>query len=46
MAVDVPMKGIRALYGRIGDWLGWLSVGLVGPFGLGAVIFGRRARID
>ncbi|PFG62259.1 apolipoprotein N-acyltransferase [Thioclava sp. ES.031] len=46
MMVDVPMEGVRTLYGRFGDWLGWLSVGLVGLFGMGAVIFGRRARTD
>lgn len=42
MMVDVPMEGVRTLYGRFGDWLGWLSVGMVLLFGLGAAIFGRR----
>ena len=41
MYVDVPTQGVRTLYARFGDWLGWLSVGLVVLFGLAAIVFGR-----
>jgi apolipoprotein N-acyltransferase len=41
MYVDVPTQGVRTLYARFGDWLGWLSVGLVVLLALAAVVFGR-----
>jgi len=40
---DVPTKGVRTLYARFGDWLGWMSVGLVVLLGLAAVLL-ERAR--
>ncbi|MBJ3763841.1 hypothetical protein ILP92_13875 [Maribius pontilimi] len=43
MYLDVPTEGVRTAYGRFGDWLGWLSVALVGLFAAGAVVFGDRA---
>jgi len=39
--VDVPTKGVRTLYARFGDWLGWMSVALVVLTGLVAVLRGR-----
>ena len=44
MYVDVPMKGVRTLYGRFGDWLGWLSCGLVVLFAVLAIVAGRSGR--
>lgn len=44
MYVDVPVKGVRTLYARFGDWLGWLSIGLVVIFALGAVVAGRAGQ--
>jgi apolipoprotein N-acyltransferase len=39
--VDAPTRGVRTLYARFGDWLGWLSAGLVVAFGLAALLLGR-----
>jgi apolipoprotein N-acyltransferase len=44
MYVDVPTEGVRTAYARFGDWLGWLSVGLVVVFALDGMLFGGRAR--
>ena len=44
MYVDVPTKGVRTLYARYGDWLGWLSCGLVVLFAIAAIFTGRRLR--
>ena len=44
MYVDVPTKGVRTFYARFGDWLGWLSMGLVVIFALGAIVAGRAGR--
>jgi len=41
MRVDVPTQGVRTVYARFGDWLGWLSVGLVVLLGLAALLYGR-----
>jgi len=41
MMVDVPTEGVRTLYARFGDWLGWVSVGLVVLFGMAAMWFAR-----
>ena len=43
MYVDVPTQGVRTLYARFGDWLGWLSAALVAVFA-GAAVFAGRAR--
>lgn len=43
MYVDVPTKGVRTVYARFGNWLGWLSIALVVVFGAVGVLFGRRS---
>ena len=43
MYAEVPTRGVRTLYARFGDWLGWLSVGAVLAFGALAVVAGRPA---
>ncbi|WP_343080564.1 nitrilase-related carbon-nitrogen hydrolase [Ostreiculturibacter nitratireducens] len=43
MFADVPMKGVRTLYARFGDWLGWLSVAAILVFAVMA-LFARRQR--
>lgn len=40
--VEVPTKGIRTLYVRFGDWLGWLSIAAVVLFGTAALLAGRK----
>jgi len=42
MYVDVPTKGVRTLYARYGDWLGWLSCALVVLFAIAALVTARR----
>ena len=37
MFADVPTQGVRTLYAQFGDWLGWLSAGLVLAFGVVAI---------
>jgi apolipoprotein N-acyltransferase len=41
MFVDVPTEGVRTIYARFGDWLGWLSVALVFLLGFVALFFVR-----
>jgi apolipoprotein N-acyltransferase len=41
MYADVPTKGVRTVYARFGDWLGWLSIALVAVFALLAMVAGR-----
>lgn len=43
MYVDVPTEGVRTVYVRFGDWLGWPSVILVGLFSVSAIVFGGGA---
>lgn len=42
MFADVPTEGVRTLYARLGDWLGWLLAGMNLVFA-GLAVFGRRA---
>jgi len=42
--VDVPTGGVRTLYARYGDWLGWLSIVLVVAFAAIAPFAGRSRR--
>jgi apolipoprotein N-acyltransferase len=42
MFVNVPTKGVRTVYARFGDWLGWTSVALVILLGLEALMFARK----
>jgi len=44
MMVDVPTQGVRTIYARFGDWLGWLSVGLVVLLGAAALLVGDKRR--
>ncbi|MBN1834524.1 MAG: hypothetical protein JW820_01675, partial [Spirochaetales bacterium] len=37
MLADVPMKGTRTLYARLGDWFAWGSIGLLAALSLLAV---------
>ena len=46
MMVEVPTEGVRTFYARFGDWLGWLSVILVGLSGLAALAFGRPKAVN
>lgn len=41
MFVDVPTQGVRTVYARFGDWLGWLSIAAVLMFAVLAVLPGR-----
>jgi apolipoprotein N-acyltransferase len=41
MFAEVPTEGVRTLYARYGDWLGWLSVAVVVVFAALAVVVGR-----
>lgn len=46
MYADVPTQGVRTLYARFGDWLGWGSVGLTVLFALAAVVLALgRSRV-
>ena len=40
MYADVPVKGVRTVYARFGDWLGWLSLALVAVFAVAAIFAG------
>lgn len=42
--VDVPTKGVRTIYARFGDWLGWLSMVLTGLFAILAIVVGRSGK--
>jgi apolipoprotein N-acyltransferase len=44
MFADVPTEGVRTLYARFGDWLGWLSAVVVLGFVILAAFHGRSAR--
>jgi apolipoprotein N-acyltransferase len=44
MFAEVPTQGVRTVYARFGDWLGWLSVALVCLFAVGALISGGGGR--
>jgi len=46
MVVDVPTEGVRTLYADFGDWLGWLSVGLVVLFGLAGLPFWHMGTVN
>jgi len=43
MYADVPTQGVRTIYARFGDWLGWLSIGLIALFAALAMLARRRS---
>ncbi len=46
MFADVPTQGVRTIYGRLGDWLGWLSIAAVLLFSVLAIATPRRRSAD
>lgn len=42
LLAQVPLRGVRTLYGRTGDLVGWLTVAMLILLGLGALVRQRR----
>ncbi|HVN54550.1 MAG TPA: hypothetical protein VMT46_09490 [Anaerolineaceae bacterium] len=38
MIVDLPTRGVRTLYGQLGDWLAWVSIALAAVLTVSAAV--------
>jgi apolipoprotein N-acyltransferase len=44
MVADVPTRGVRTLYSRLGDWFAWACIAALSALIVTALAWGRRSR--